>query len=98
MGFMYFVILLIQKLVPLYLIFVLYMNRSVHEGILVASAVMGVVVGCLGGLRVGSFRGMLAYSSLIHRSWLTLIVIMSSRMFLYYLFMYSMSLALVTMF
>lgn len=97
-GFIYLVVLLIQKIIPLYLIYLIF-GESVLEGsVIIPSVMFSVMVGVVGGLRFGRFRGLMAYSSLIHRSWLTLIILMDMKLFIYYVLIYLAVILVVSMF
>lgn len=54
------------------------------------------LVGGLGGLNVNSTRGVLAYSSFVHRGWLMVAVVESSYVFIIYLVVYIVQLGVVT--
>nr|UOF75871.1 NADH dehydrogenase subunit 2 [Moniliformis sp. XH-2020] len=87
-GLMYLVVLLFQKVIPLYLIYFIFGESALEGGVVISSVMVSVMVGVLGGLSFASFSGLMAYSSLIHSSWLTLIILMDTKLFIYYVLMY----------
>lgn len=94
-GGLFLIVTIFQKMIPFYLMIIILTLWGVERVYLVISVVFRVVVGCIGGLEIVGFSGLISYSSLIHRSWLTLIIIVDLGLFVYYLLIYFMVLTLV---
>nr|YP_005097950.1 NADH dehydrogenase subunit 2 [Oncicola luehei]AER42904.1 NADH dehydrogenase subunit 2 [Oncicola luehei] len=87
-GFMFFLVLLLQKVLPFYLVSILLVGGHISEVLVVVSVLVSVGIGCVGGLVVVWFNGMVAYSSLVHSSWMMMLLMMDVGVFIFYFLMY----------
>nr|YP_010534924.1 NADH dehydrogenase subunit 2 [Modiolus modulaides]UYA96807.1 NADH dehydrogenase subunit 2 [Modiolus modulaides] len=78
----------VQKLAPLIMLFVWVSDQLLLLGLMGLS-----VVGSLGGLNQHSVRGILAYSSLVHGSWMLASLCCSESLFILYFFGYFLQLS-----
>nr|YP_007183171.1 NADH dehydrogenase subunit 2 [Macracanthorhynchus hirudinaceus]CCA94502.2 NADH Dehydrogenase subunit 2 [Macracanthorhynchus hirudinaceus] len=94
-GMMFLLVLLLQKFIPFYLVFMLIGWGWTVEWMMLMSVLFSVFLGCMGGLVVNTFSGLMAYSSLVHSSWMTLMLFMDSSVFIFYAGMYMLILLMV---
>nr|YP_009491830.1 NADH dehydrogenase subunit 2 [Dosinia troscheli]AWI68000.1 NADH dehydrogenase subunit 2 [Dosinia troscheli] len=82
-----FIVSVIQKVVPLWLVSnLLLMNTEL--GVVELLASLTCVVGCLGGLGVLSYRVLLGYSSLVHLGFMLILCCVDEKCFLTYMSFY----------
>nr|AXP84531.1 NADH dehydrogenase subunit 2 [Perumytilus purpuratus] len=75
-----------QKLAPFVLV-----GWTFSSSMLIASAVLLALIGGVGGLNQHSVRALMAYSSLVHSSWMLMALLSSFSLFLLYWIIYSVS-------
>nr|YP_010317933.1 NADH dehydrogenase subunit 2 [Geukensia demissa]QHO63843.1 NADH dehydrogenase subunit 2 [Geukensia demissa]UJM44211.1 NADH dehydrogenase subunit 2 [Geukensia demissa] len=79
-----------QKLAPL-----VFLGYIYHGVSLLISVAMMALIGGVGGLNQHSVRGLMAYSSFVHTSWMLIALFSSFFIFIIYWLVYSMSVGLV---
>lgn len=87
-GIILTVALVLQKMVPLYIMLLVFNQYEGLEQGVVISAFFRVLVGVFGGVTMISYRALLAYSSLVYRGWIVLILVLNVSAFVYYFLVY----------
>nr|AIW06386.1 NADH dehydrogenase subunit 2 [Ichneumonidae sp. MT-2014] len=83
-----------QKIIPLFLL-----SYSYNKIIIITSSLFSSMIGCIMGNNQQSLRIILSYSSLIHLSWMMLILIVNElTLMLYFMLYMNLSMSLILMF
>nr|YP_009128917.1 NADH dehydrogenase subunit 2 [Saxidomus purpurata]AJT47987.1 NADH dehydrogenase subunit 2 [Saxidomus purpurata] len=82
-----FVVSVIQKVAPLWLLSNLMLSQSLVGGMEML-AVLTSLVGCLGGLGMLNYRALMGYSSLVHLGFLVILCLAGLNLFWSYLLIY----------
>lgn len=94
-GGLFLLVLFMQKIIPLYLISIYGLTGYNSEFVLFISLVVRVGLGCIGGLTVIEFGGIMGYSSLVYRSWLVTVLYIDNGLFIFYLIIYGLIISLI---
>nr|YP_008854380.1 NADH dehydrogenase subunit 2 [Meretrix lyrata]AGR50826.1 NADH dehydrogenase subunit 2 [Meretrix lyrata] len=82
-----FVVSVVQKVAPLWLLSNFCLSGSVTN-VMEVLGVLTCLVGCLGGIGMLNYRALLAYSSLVHLGFLIILCLVEVGLFWSYLFVY----------
>nr|AIZ58659.1 NADH dehydrogenase subunit 2 [Ornithodoros kalahariensis] len=79
----FFLLLTIQKIIPLHLM------STIQSNIILIPIILSAMIGSIGGLNQFTIRKILTYSSISHLAWIMSLIMFSSTSWLIYLFIYS---------